>query len=156
MITGTEPGVKGNSKTVLPDKRSRKCGACGKHERHFAVPATRDKKAEAKAAALLRAVAPPIPFSVPVVLHVSIKLPIRPSWTKTKKAEARAGRIKPTKSTSGGTIPDLGNLEKLIDDALEKGGWLTNDGLIAQRRSEKIYADEPGYEITVRELPTPE
>lgn len=157
-LIGCTPKVKGNSKRVLPDKRSPQCRKCGKHERHFAVPRNEDKKAERVTAQLLSMVKPPQPIDVDVLLSVSIRLPIRKSWTKAKKAAARAGTLRPTtnKSSSGGTIPDLGNLEKLIDDALEKGGWLTNDSLIAQRRSEKVYSDEPGYVITLRELPRAE
>lgn len=151
-----DPKVKGNSKAVLPDFSSRKCTLCGKHARHNAVPRSADKTAEKHTSLLLASVKPPAPISVACVLHVSIRLPIRKSWTKKKKEAARSGLLRPTtpKKSSGGTIPDLGNLEKLIDDALEKGGWVTNDSLIAQRRSEKVYSDEPGYEITLRELPT--
>jgi Holliday junction resolvase RusA-like endonuclease len=151
----TIPRPKGNSKTVLPDFSSPKCPRCQKHARHNAVPRSADKKAERSLAKLLLAVGPPEPFSVDVELLVTIRLPIRKSWTKAKREAARVGSIRPTtsKASSGGSHPDLGNLEKLLDDALEKGGWITNDSLIAARRSEKVYGDEPGYSITIQVLP---
>jgi Holliday junction resolvase RusA-like endonuclease len=149
-----EPKGKGNSKTILPDRSSPKCQRCGKHERRLLVPRSQDVKAERSLAKLLRIVGPPVPFECDVELLIVFRLPIRPSWNKAKQQAAREGKLRPTSAKRAtGPIPDLGQLEKLGDDALEKGGWVVNDSLICVRRSEKVYHDEPGYVIALQELP---
>ena len=147
------PKPKGNSKTVMPDFGSPKCRKCKKYERRRAVPRKQDVAAEKVAAKLLEFVAPPRPFASPVELALQVRLPIMKSWSKKKKAAARAGLHFPCSNKKAtGPIPDLGNLEKLLEDALEKGRWLTNDSLIARRTSEKCYSDEPGYRVFITVL----
>ncbi len=152
-IVSCEPKAKGNSKVMVPI--GKRCPRCKKPTRYLLASSNKDKKTEKAVSDLLRSVAPPAAIATDCVLHVSIRMPIRKSWSKKKKAKALAGTIRPTSAKKAtGPIPDLGNLEKLIDDCLEAGGWVVNDSLIAQRRSEKIYHAEPGYKITLRELPS--
>jgi Holliday junction resolvase RusA-like endonuclease len=44
--------------------------------------------------------------------------------------------------------PDLGNLTKLVDDAME-GIIYSDDSLIVRYRAEKVYSAQPGIDITV-------
>ena len=148
------PKPKGNSKSIMPI--GKRCPKCKKAGRHVLVPRKQDVQAEVAFTKLLRSVAPPSPFARDVALALTVVLPIRPSWSKEKQAAALAGTHRPTSNKGAtGPIPDLGNLEKLLDDALEKGGWVVNDSQIAVRlRSRKIYGVEPGYVVEVLELPT--
>ena len=152
-VVQCEPKPKGNSKQVLPV--GKRCRVCKQAARHVLVPRKQDKQAEKLLADLLRTVAPDEPFAVDVKLWLTIRLPIRPSWSKKKREAAEAGRHRPTSAKGAtGPIPDLGNLEKCVEDALESAGWLTNDSLIAKRESEKLYGTEPGIWVAVQELPT--
>jgi len=151
------PKPKGNTKDVL--FRGKRCSKCNKGEHPFTLARKPERKFAETLSRLLAACGPGEPVSADVVVHASFRLPIAKSWNKIKTAEAIACLCRPTnnkamKGKSPGPIADLGGLEKMLDDCLEAGGWVTNDTVIAQRRSEKIYAPEPGYVITMRELPT--
>jgi len=152
-LVACAPKPKGNSKILVGV--GKRCARCKKPERYIVASRKEDKQAEQTLTKLLRLVSPPDPIEVDCVLHVSIRLPIMKSWKQKKKEAALAGLCRPTSAKKAtGPIPDLGNLEKLLDDALESARWVVNDSLIAQRRSEKIYHPTPGYVITLRELPT--
>ena len=147
------PRPKGNSKKIV--SFGKRCSRCNRG-RPSIVSKAKEVKAERAFAQLLSTVAPPSPFVRDVALSLTVVLPIRPSWSKAKQAAALAGTHRPTSNKGAtGPIPDLGNLEKLLDDALEKGGWVANDSQIAERRrSRKVYGTEPGYVIVISELPT--
>jgi hypothetical protein len=49
--------------------------------------------------------------------------------------------------------PDVGNLDKLLDDALEAAGWLLDDAQIVSGLTGKIYSEEPGYWIRLSAYP---
>lgn len=149
-----EPKPKGNSKTIMPV--GERCSKCKQAPQRVLRPRREDEQAERTFSLLLRSAAPPVPFERDVLVSTTFVLPIRASWSKAKKAAALAGTCRPSsRKGSAGSIPDLGNLEKLIDDVLEKGGWIVNDSQIVERgRSRKIYGTEPGYLIVLSELPT--
>lgn len=51
------------------------------------------------------------------------------------------------------TRPDADNLNKMLKDCMTDMGFWVDDALIAAETVMKIYADEPGIEIVVREMP---
>lgn len=154
IIPFAEPRPKGNSKRIV--SFGKRCPKCNRGRP--SIQSTKADVANEKILVLvLASVAPPVPFEIPCVLHASIVLPIRPSWNAAKRRAAEEHRHQPCSAKGAtGPIPDLGNLIKLLEDALEKGGWVANDSLITKHRTEKVYGLEPGYTITLRELPTRE
>ena len=76
-------------------------------------------------------------------------LPVPQSWPLWKKAAARQHRYLPP---GGGRQADVGNLVKLLDDALEGAGLIANDGQIVGGECVKLYGQEPGYLIQLTPL----
>ena len=50
------------------------------------------------------------------------------------------------------TRPDTDNLNKLLKDVMTDMGFWKDDALISLEMIQKIYDDEPGIEITIREM----
>lgn len=116
------------------------------------APSKRSKWAEGQLVALLRATSkvPRVPLTCPVWRDATFVLPIAPSWPKWKREAARELRYLPP---GGGRQPDVGNLVKLLDDALERARVIHNDGQIVGGSCSKVYGDQPGYLVRVTELP---
>lgn len=142
------PTPKGNSKRVLPDRRSDRCGICARYAKHFAVPRPGDKKAEKALVKLLLPSKPATPLSGPVCVDIAIVHQAPKSWPQYRQRAADAGVIRPS---SRGT-PDIGNLEKMVCDALEKAGWLNDDAQVVEQRIAACYGQNPGYYVRLYSL----
>ena len=82
----------------------------------------------------------------PVILSVLIYRKIPKSFTKKKRALIKAGSLRPT------TKPDISNILKGIEDALN-GVWYADDSqIIAYGKVEKYYSDEPRVEIMMETM----
>ncbi|KKM17768.1 hypothetical protein LCGC14_1672420 [marine sediment metagenome] len=68
------------------------------------------------------------------------------SWSKEKKRDALAGKIRPTSKTTQG---DLDNITKNFLDALVAGGHLKDDSLVVSLFAAKYYAPEERTEAKV-------
>jgi Holliday junction resolvase RusA-like endonuclease len=79
----------------------------------------------------------------PLELTVDAYFKIPASWPKAKRADALAGRIRPTSK------PDWDNIGKLASDALNGVVWL-DDSQIVSASTQKFYAGDPSTVITVR------
>lgn len=83
------------------------------------------------------------PFEGPVELQCVFCMPIAKSWTKEKKRQARQAILLPT------TKPDLGNLIKCVEDALNKVMYQDDKQVVACQAA-AIYSDNPRTIIYVR------
>lgn len=83
----------------------------------------------------------------PVEVHLEAYVPIPESKPKRWKADALAGKIRPTKK------PDLDNLAKSSFDALNLVVW-TDDTQVTRAVLEKWYSDQPGLVLRVYEMAT--
>lgn len=84
------------------------------------------------------------PLDGPLRLDMIVNLPIAPSWSKRKQAEAKLGILHPTKK------PDFDNYAKTVD-ALNLVVW-GDDSQIIDARVRKVYSDKPGMCIRVEPL----
>jgi Holliday junction resolvase RusA-like endonuclease len=82
------------------------------------------------------------PLVGPVWLTVSAYLPIPKSWSKAKRRDAIAGRIRPT------VKPDFDNIQKIAADALNKIVWL-DDAQIVCALIHKVYSTRPRLRIEI-------
>ncbi len=80
------------------------------------------------------------PFSEPLKLSIEFYMRIPTSWSKIKRLNA----IKKPHST----IPDLDNLTKFIDDALNGVLW-TDDSIIYEFAARKYFGEEAKTVFTV-------
>lgn len=111
----------------VPQERARK----GKHG-WYDPPRSKQWKAQVRLmAARYR---PKEPLDGPLRVDMRFEMPMPRSWSKAQK-ERMAGAWCPVK-------PDLSNLAKGIEDALE-GEWYANDSRICAGHSEKVYAESP-------------
>ena len=85
------------------------------------------------------------PLEGAIFLRVMVYRHPPASWGKVRIAAALAGQIRPT------TKPDLTNLVKGIEDALNGLVW-TDDARIVEQHTGKWYADRPRVEIEIKEL----
>jgi len=131
------PAQKGNSKQIV------KVG--GKLR---LVSAKRDQRAERSLLALLAPHAPAEPLDGPLELRLVIHHAPPKSWPAWRAAAALAGVILP----SGNGTPDCGNVLKLVEDGLQKSGWIVDDARTVSYLMESRYSQEPGYTIQVSEL----
>lgn len=95
----------------------------------------------------LRLYAPDEPLSGPVQRDACYVFSAPKSWPKWRQQAALELRYQHV------TRPDCGNLDKLLDDALEKSGWLCNDSRICGGFTFKAYGTEPGYVVRITALP---
>jgi Holliday junction resolvase RusA-like endonuclease len=128
------PKQKGNSKLIF------RTGYRGSGPTRVASN-PKDKAAELRLVAMARTYRPLRPLEGPLRLSVAFVLPIPPSWSGRKRAEALAGVLQPTGR------PDRGNLLKLLEDALQAAGFYVNDAQIVGGEVAKRYGDPPGYRI---------
>lgn len=88
------------------------------------------------------------PFDGPIDLRMTAWMPVPPSWSKQKQADALAGLIFPT-----GT-PDLDNITKNVKDAL-KAIVFRDDALVVLMVCHKLFCAIPRIVIEVRLITTP-
>lgn len=82
----------------------------------------------------------------PVALDVFAYHAIPRSWSRSKRAQALDGMIRPT-----GPRGDLDNVVKAVSDALNKIAW-HDDGQVVELRAERHYAVEGRVSVEVRRL----
>lgn len=100
----------------------------------------------AEAAGLFMRGKPMTEKPVAFLMHVFKEIP--KSWTKTEKAQALAGYIRPTSK------PDDDNYLK-IRDAMDGIVW-KDDSQCVDSRVIKLYSDRPGMRFEVREMLPPD
>lgn len=86
------------------------------------------------------------PWDGPVALRLHIDLPCPASWSAKRKREAWAGDIRATKK------PDADNVEKAIKDGLNRVVWC-DDSQVVESQKVKRYAETPGVQVVVWQLP---
>lgn len=83
------------------------------------------------------------PIDSPVRVIITFFMPIPKSWTKKRKAQALG--------TSHVYRPDLDNLVKGAFDAANGILW-KDDSVVAELDARKVYSEEPGISIVMREV----
>lgn len=83
-------------------------------------------------------------FDGPLVVHIEAHMQVAESKPKKWRADALAGRLRPTKK------PDWDNVGKMID-ALNLVVW-TDDAQIVDGRVVKFYSEKPRLVIRVSQL----
>jgi Holliday junction resolvase RusA-like endonuclease len=78
------------------------------------------------------------PFAGPLCLDLTFQMPIPLSWSNKK-------RVDPPECVKR---PDLSNLVKFIEDALNETLW-KDDSQICELRARKLYHTDPGVRIRV-------
>lgn len=96
------------------------------------------KDAEQKLAAALSKHRPEKPFTVPVRQVTK--------WVWYTKDKRKWGQYK-------GTRPDEDNLQKLLKDVMQRGGFYKDDALVASAITEKFWGGVPGIFISLEVLP---
>jgi len=90
-------------------------------------------------------VAPTTPINAPITLDVTFIMP-RPKYHyRTGK---HAGELKPNAPEKHTKKPDRTKLLRGTEDALTKLLW-ADDSLVWSGKTEKVYGDRPGAEITI-------
>ena len=152
MFLPITPKPKGNGREIFwPFKKGGrgKCGACKRPTGHPIVRETRaTKSAEKAATSIASLLAPRVPLTGPVRLDCLAVLPIPKSWPKWKQDAALAGQVWPS-----GNVGDRGNLLKMLEDVLEDAGFFINDCQVCTGLVEKVYGKDPGWLVSLRELP---
>jgi len=87
--------------------------------------------------------APPIDRAVAVSLD--IRLPVPASWSKTRRADALAGRVFATSK------PDADNYAKAVLDGCN-GVVFLDDAQVVRLTAQKRYAEVPGVDVLVTVL----
>ena len=111
-----------------------------------AVTPLKTRKAEEAAAEAWAMQAGFIPITGPVKMDIAFFLETPQSWSRKKQAAANRREIRPVKR------PDLDNLVKLIQDALN-GLAYQDDKQIQEINARKWYSSKPRTVITITELP---
>jgi len=112
------------------------------------VPARSAEKAARALVTLLRPHAPSSPLSGPVWRDAVYVLPA-PAKPAAVRRAALAGVYLPFGTGKGGRQPDVGNLDKLLDDCLEAAGFVHVDGQIVGGVTQKAFGAVPGYLLRV-------
>lgn len=84
------------------------------------------------------------PIEGPVGLSMLAAFPVPASWSKKRRDEAIAGKIRPC------VKPDMDNIIKQID-SFNMVVWM-DDKQVVESRMKKIYSDRPRLEIVVTAL----
>lgn len=84
--------------------------------------------------------APPIDRAVAVSLD--IRLPVPASWSKTRRADALAGRV------FASSRPDVDNQAKAVLDGCNGVVWV-DDAQVVRLTTQKRYAETPGVDVLV-------
>lgn len=85
------------------------------------------------------------PIVGPVSLSMRAIMEVPKSWSKKKQADALTGAVRPCKK------PDLSNLQKLVEDALNEIVFV-DDCQIVSVQAEKAYGPQALTVVTVREI----
>ena len=80
-----------------------------------------------------------------LIMELLIKMPIPKSFTKKQKQQALAEEIYPAKK------PDVDNISKAVLDSVN-GLCYPDDKQIISLSAKKIYAEEPGIDIYIRNI----
>ena len=86
------------------------------------------------------------PFEGAVALEFAAFMPMPKSASKKKKADMLAGKIAPT------VKPDLDNLAKQLKDAMTRLRFWQDDRQVVMLMCLKKYAENPCWQVSVREL----
>jgi len=89
-----------------------------------------------------------IPIDQPVAMVVTAYFSVPKSWPKQKRADALAGKIRPTSK------PDVDNIQKIYMDGLVDGGAMQDDASVVESHSYKYYAETPSTVITLDSVRT--
>lgn len=148
--TGQHPAPKGNTKIARVIERP------GRRPLAIMHPHPRTEAAEE---ALVRALLvhprrPGRPLSGPLRLDVEAVLAVPTGYYAWKREAALAGAIPPL-AKAGKVGGDRGNYLKLVEDALERAGWIAGDELVVEGEVSKRFGPEPGYMIDIARLPAP-
>ena len=84
------------------------------------------------------------PMEGPLAVVVVATLPIAESWSKKRKAAARDGVERPTKT------PDWENIAKMLD-AFNEVVW-RDDAQVVEGRITKLYGERPALHVTVEQI----
>jgi Holliday junction resolvase RusA-like endonuclease len=106
---------------------------------------SKTRQAEATLAARVMEFRPAVPVSEALRLAVVFYLPIPQSWSQ-KKTSAALSRVLPHVSS-----PDLDNLVKLVNDALNGVFWIDDRQIIALH-AQKFYSDNPRTVVEIWEV----
>ena len=144
LFVAVEPKPKGNKQRIV------------RKGRHGPLRVVNDKSVIAKQTSLVHALwthrdALRETLRGAVEVGVTFVLPIPGSWPAWKQEAAHRRLVFPYTDSAGssGAIPDRGNLLKLLEDALEKAGYLANDSQIVGGPVAKVYGRVPGYELSI-------
>lgn len=93
----------------------------------------------------MHAMAGQAPISGPVAVRMVAIFPVPPSWSKTKRAQALAGVVRPTGK------PDVDNVLKAIGDGCNGVVWV-DDSAVVDVVATKRFGVTPGVQVTVEPL----
>ena len=123
--------------------------ARGKGRPRFGNGRTYTDAATINAEAWVRACAiphcPAVPLEGPLAVRLDVGFIVPASWSRTKRAAALDGALRPTGR------PDADNLIKLVCDPLNGLLW-RDDSQVVELTVTKRYAEAPGSVLTVYEL----
>lgn len=134
LFIGINPAVKGNYKRawirggkaiIAPD------------------PKTMANERTLVAALAMHPSRPAVPLDEALRVDVEIRLAVPAGFSGKKRARALAGEERPSRR------PDRGNFLKMVEDALEKSGYVVDDARIVEGDVSKVYAEVPGWRIVV-------
>lgn len=111
--------------------------------RRYRVPADHVQAAQDELVLLLSPHAPRVPLAGPVSLRADIYHPIPKSWPAWRQKAAAAGVVTPC----GRGTPDIGNVEKMLCDAMQKAKWLADDAQVCEQLLLAYYSTKPGYRL---------
>ncbi len=89
------------------------------------------------------------PVENPVLMEVQAYFSIPKSATKKKKKAMAAGSLRPTKK------PDLSNITKIIEDALNKIAYNDDSQIVKLVASKYYVVDSPRVEVSIKSLSAP-
>lgn len=131
----------------VPKGNSRRQFRCSRTGALRSAPSRTSQRAEEAVTRFLRLYAPDEPLTGPVQRDACYVMSVPPSWPQWKREAALELRYQHV------TRPDVGNLDKLLDDALEGAGWISNDSRICGGFTFKAYGAVPGYLVRLTPIP---
>jgi Holliday junction resolvase RusA-like endonuclease len=81
----------------------------------------------------------------PLAIRITMAVQVPASWSKRKRADALAGRIRPTGK------PDLDNCLKLVGDALNGVAW-RDDAQLVEAAISRHYGEMPTTAVEIRQV----
>ncbi|KKN12270.1 hypothetical protein LCGC14_1018220 [marine sediment metagenome] len=86
------------------------------------------------------------PIEGAVKISLAAVFPIPKSWRKKKREEAVSGQVFHT------VLPDATNILKATEDAFTKAGVWTDDSRVCLQDTVKLYGENPGVYVVVKEI----